>query len=402
MKFKLSKIKKPNIHLPGKRGFLITFLALAVISSLAYTSYYYAAKFNHDISTLQKEKGEKESRLDEVQRLYDELKNVDQLKRNEALQEEIENIQKTYKTAVITYEELLKLKEKTDKTEDYDELFSKSLALLSERKFKEASETLSELDNKIDEETKKITASFTIPQNVAENNAPPGAGYSRQRVVTDAGTFMVSLIAADLGSTRVIVDTASDGDCGNECPVLPLATYVSRNGAFAGVNGSYFCPATYPTCAGKTNTFDLLVMNKNKTYFNSGNNVYSNNPAVIFGDNYVRFVTAASQWGRDTSPNGVLSNYPLLLFNGNITFGGDDDPKKGSKGARSFVANKGNTVYIGVVHSVTVAESARVMKALGMENALNLDNGGSTALWSGGYRVGPGRNLPNVILFVRK
>jgi len=402
MKIKLPKIKKPKLHLPGKRGFFITFFALALISALAYTSYYFVAKFNQDISTLQKEKGEKESRLEEVQRLYDELQNVDQLKRNEALQEEITNIQETYKTAVTTYEYLLELKEKTDKTDDLDELFSKSLTLLSEKKFKEASEVLSELDGKINEETKKIAASFTIPTNVAEDNAPPDAGYSRQRVVTDAGTFMVSIIAADLGSTRVIVDTASDGDCGNECPVLPLATYVSRNGAFAGINGSYFCPATYPSCAGKTNTFDLLVMNKNKTYFNSDNNVYSNNPAVIFGDNYIRFVTAASQWGRDTGPNGVLSNYPMLVFNGNITFGGDDDPKKGSKGARSFVASKGNTVYIGVAHNVTVAESARVMKSLGMENALNLDNGGSTALWSGGYKVGPGRNLPNVILFVRK
>ena len=91
-----------------------------------------------------------------------------------------------------------------------------------------------------------------------------------------------------------------------------------------------------------------------------------------------------------------------ILFNGEIKFGGDDDPKKGSKGNRSFVANKGNTAYIGVVHSATVAESARVMKSLGMENAMNLDNGGSTAVWSGGYKVGPGRNLPNVILFVRK
>jgi hypothetical protein len=98
----------------------------------------------------------------------------------------------------------------------------------------------------------------------------------------------------------------------------------------------------------------------------------------------------------------MLSNYPLLVFNGSVSFGGDDDPKKGSKGSRSFVANKGSSVYIGVVHNVTVAESARVMKAMGMEYALNLDNGGSTALWSGGYKVGPGRDLPNVILFVSK
>ena len=27
---------------------------------------------------------------------------------------------------------------------------------------------------------------------------------------------------------------------------------------------------------------------------------------------------------------------------------------------------------------------------------------GSTALWSGGYKVGPGRNIPNAILFVNK
>jgi hypothetical protein len=143
-------------------------------------------------------------------------------------------------------------------------------------------------------------------------------------------------------------------------------------------------------------------MNKDKTYFNSDNNVYSGNPGVIFGGGYIRFVSAVSQWGRDTSIDSMISNYPLLVFNGSVSFGGDDDPKKGSKGSRSFVANKGSSVYIGVVHNVTVAESARVMKAMGMENALNLDNGGSTALWSGGYKVGPGRDLPNVILFVSK
>ena len=112
-------------------------------------------------------------------------------------------------------------------------------------------------------------------------------------------------------------------------------------------------------------------------------------------------IGSGSGWGRDTGVDGVLMNYPLLVSGGSIAFGGDDDPKKGSKGSRSFVANKGNTVYIGVVHSATVAESARVMKSMGMDNALNLDNGGSTALWSGGYKVGPGRALPNAIIFIK-
>lgn len=63
----------------------------------------------------------------------------------------------------------------------------------------------------------------------------------------------------DLNSTKVIVDTASESDCSNDCPFLSLADYVARNGAYGGINGSYFCPAAYPSCAGKTNSFDTLM-----------------------------------------------------------------------------------------------------------------------------------------------
>lgn len=231
------------------------------------------------------------------------------------------------------------------------------------------------------------------------NNIPPSRGYSRQSVKTDAGTFVVSIVAADTNSTTVIVDTASSSDCASNCPVLSLGDYVTRNGGWAGINGTYFCPKDYPSCSGKENSFDLLVMNKDKYYFNSDNNVYSTNPVVGFRGGSVSFVSAGSQWGRDTSLNGVLMNYPLLVFNSNVVFGGGSDPKMGSRGSRSFVANKGSMVYIGVTQNVTVAENALVMKAMGMDNALNLDSGGSTALWHGGYKVGPGRAIPNAIIF---
>ena len=237
---------------------------------------------------------------------------------------------------------------------------------------------------------------------VPANNTPPGSGYSRQSVNSEKGTFTVGIIAADLGSTRVIVDTASSGDCSNDCPTLSLGEYVSRNGAYAGVNGSYFCPADYASCADKKNSFDTLLMNKDKIYFNSDNNVYSTLPAAIFGYGTIRFVGQSLEWGRDTSADSVLANYPMLVQGGNIAYAGSGDGKLTSKGSRSFVGNKGNTVYIGVVFSATVEESAYVMKALGIENALNLDDGGSTALWHGGYKVGPGRGLPNAILFVSR
>ena len=143
-------------------------------------------------------------------------------------------------------------------------------------------------------------------------------------------------------------------------------------------------------------------MNKNKVYFNSENNVYSNVPVAVFGSGWARFMGRSLDWGRDTGVDGVIANQPLLLSGGNIAFGGDGDPKKGSKGPRSFIGNKGGMVYIGVTHNATVAENAYVLKALGLENALNLDSGGSTALWTGGYKVGPGRNIPNAVLFVRR
>ncbi|OGG08607.1 hypothetical protein A2154_00695 [Candidatus Gottesmanbacteria bacterium RBG_16_43_7] len=248
----------------------------------------------------------------------------------------------------------------------------------------------------------ELAAKAATAVSAPVSSSAPGGGYSRQTVKTDIGDFVVDIVAADIGSTQVIVDTASGGDCANDCPVLPLSEYVSRNGGYAGINGSYFCPASYPTCADKKNSFDTLLMNKDKVYFNSANNVYSTVPAVIFLGTQVRFVAQSLEWGRDTGADGVLANQPLLLSGGSIVFGGDTDPKKGSRGSRSFVANRGNTVYIGVVRAATVAEVAHVLKTLSLENALNLDSGGSTALWYGGYKAGPGRNIPNAVVFINR
>jgi exopolysaccharide biosynthesis protein len=234
------------------------------------------------------------------------------------------------------------------------------------------------------------------------NNTPPSSGYSKQTVKTDIGEFTVDIIAADMSSTKVIVDTASDSDCSSNCPVLSLADYVNRSGAYAGINGSYFCPKDYASCAGKENSFDTLLMNKNKVYFNSANNIHSTVPAAIFYSGGTRFVAQSLEWGRDTSVDGVIANHPLTLSGGNIVFGGNSDPKQGSKGSRSFVGTGGGKVYIGVVRNATVAESAHVHKALGMQEALNLDSGGSTALYINGYKVGPGRNIPNAVLFVQR
>lgn len=359
-------------------------------------------KIDADMRLLGSQKLEMTLKLKQVEKDYQNLKSQDQVVINKNLESNIKSIEQTYDHSVKTYEKLLDLKNVAKKTDKFDGMFAESLTLLSQRNYSSAEAELNDLSNQIKQEKDKIVASFVIPANLPAENAPPSSGYRRQLVKTDQGDFMIDIISADLNSTKVIVDTASDGDCSDNCPVISLVSYVSRSGAFAGVNGSYFCPASYPSCSGKKNSFDTLLMNKNKVYFNSSNNVYSTVPAVIFTGNSARFVSQSLEWGRDTGVDAVIANRPLLVFNGNNVFGGSDQAKEGAKGSRSFVGASGSVVYIGVVYNTTVGESAKVLYTLGIQNALNLDDGGSTALWFGGYKSGPGRDLPNVVLFVRK
>lgn len=387
-----------RLRIPG----IPPFITLTIIGVIACISLFSISVFQGKNRMLQAQKSQAEVEITRLQHELQIIRSEDQFVRNETLAREIADIQRTYDEAVKTYEQLIDLRALTKDTGKLEEQLAGSLSLLSKRQWSTASAQLAGINKDILALREKIAASFVIPANVPENNSPPQGGFSRQSVKADTGTYLVDIVGSDMGSTRVIVDTASDSTCTKDCPALPLSEYVSRSSAFAGINGSYFCPADYPSCADKKNSFDTLLMNKNKVYFNSDNNVYSTVPAVIFLSGSMRFVGRSLDWGRDTGPDSVLAMQPLLLSGGNIVFGGDDDPKRGSRGNRSFVGNKGTVAYIGVVHSATVAEVAHVLKAMGLDNALNLDNGGSTALWSGGYKVGPGRNIPNAILFVRK
>lgn len=370
-------------------------ISVFVFTVIILGAFYYYKKTSSQIASTEKT-------LVSISSELKDLKNQNQYKINQDLEGKVKNIETTYNKTVKSYESLLDLKTKTKNTTKLDTLFADILTLLSKRNYSSAEADLILLNNQIDEEKQKLAASFQIPANVPENNAPPGSGYQQQLVKSDIGDFLVGIVAADLNSTRVVVDTASDSDCKNDCPVMSLGDYVSRSGAYAGINGSYFCPADYPSCSDKKNSFDTLAMNKNKKYLNSDNNVYSTVPAVIFSGSSARFVGQSLEWGQDTSVDAVIAMQPLLVSNGNIVFNGDGEPKRGSKGNRSFVGTSGSTAYIGVIFNATVVEAAHVLHTMGIQNALNLDDGGSTALWSSGYKAGPGRNLPNALLFVAK
>ncbi|OGH52003.1 MAG: hypothetical protein A3H20_02285 [Candidatus Levybacteria bacterium RIFCSPLOWO2_12_FULL_41_12] len=392
---------KPNVNFSVLKTLSLKPILLPVVAAILIPSII----LGYQSKALNDQKNQATKQKEAISKELSVLKAEDQYKKNEKLSSEIKKIEETYKKSLSSYEEILDLADQKKNTDALSVLFAQNLNYLSQRNYASAEAVLSDLGKKIAAENAKslpggVPAASTA--NVAVNNTPPGSGYSRQNVKTDFGTFLVDIVTADLGSTRVIVDTASDGDCSDNCPVLSLGDYAGRNGAFAAVNGSYFCPADYPSCAGKSNSFDTLLMNKNKVYFNSGNNVYSNVPAVIFSGSSARFVGRSLEWGRDTGVDSVIANQPLLVSGGNVVFGGDDEIKRAGAGSRSFVGSSGSTVYIGVVHSANAAQMARVLHGMGIQNALNLDSGGSTALLSGGYKVGPGRNIPNALLFIRK
>lgn len=344
------------------------------------------------------------SQLDLKKQELELLKNDDQFKKNLALEGEIKNIQTTYQKAIDVYEEMLDLRVEISKNQKTFNQFSEILAFLSKGNYASASANLSILEKEISSLRASLASkSAVVVAEVKKSNEAPSSGYSKQGVEVDGQIFVVDILAASLESTRVIVETASESDCANNCPVSTLADFVSRSGGFAGINGPYFCPAEYPSCSGKTNTFDTLLMNKNKYYFNSANNVYSSVPALIFSGSSARLVGKSSDWGRDTGVDSVIASQPLLLSGGEIRYGNDNDAKRTQKGSRSFIGFKGSTVYIGVVRNATVAEVAKVLKSLGVEGALNLDSGGSTAfLVNGKYVVGPGRQTPFGIVLVGK
>lgn len=383
---------------------LVWAMILPAIGMSVYKVYENHKEIQGQNIQLNKQIAENAETIKTIQAEIDRLNNEDLRKANKEVKKEMADLQASFKEAVVAYEEVLYLEERGSKIVTEQSKFSSILNYLAKNDFESAKKTVDALMAEITKEKARLAALAVapIPANVPEIKEAPASGYRRQKVTVGQNSYLVDIVSADLNSTKVIVDTASDATCTNDCPVLPLATYVSRSGAYAGINGTYFCPETYPSCAEKKNTFDVLVMNKNKVYFNSDNNVYSTVPVAIFSGSSARFIGQSSGWGRDSGVDAVIANRPLLVQDGNNMFSGAGEAKEGTRGNRSFLGASGSTAYMGVVHGASVAESASVLQAMGIKNAINLDSGGSTALWNGGYKVGPGRNLPNVVLFVKK
>lgn len=211
--------------------------------------------------------------------------------------------------------------------------------------------------------------------------------------VSTATVGNATVLSYDLGSVTVVTDTGNDDDCESECPTKPLAQYISENGGRAGMNGTYFCPPDYANCAGKVNSFDFPVWNnRNHKWINSSKLFWDGRGMMVFRDGSAQFHACASCAGAPSDITGGIVNYPSLLSGGNVLV------EDGAKGTRTGIGYGSGKLFLVVARNASYLDLANKFKEIGATDALNLDGGGSVALYDGGYKAGPGRSLPNAVI----
>jgi hypothetical protein len=115
-----------------------------------------------------------------------------------------------------------------------------------------------------------------------------------------------------------------------------------------------------------------------------------------------RIAYRAVENGRALRARFSLGAGPTLVRDGEVDAhpaaeGFRDRKIVSSSGTRSVVATTAShEVMLAVIGGATIAQAAWVARALGAEDAMNLDDNGSVGLVCGGrYLVGPGREVPN-------
>lgn len=259
---------------------------------------------------------------------------------------------------------------------------------------------------KLNEEVKQALTDLDTSYTAYVATLPPppksnSSYYSYTNVNTSKGAFGTHLIKAELSKIKVKTLTANTDTCKDNCPTKNLAQYVSENNGFAGINGTYFCPPDYPACSGKINSYDYAVYNSNSEKWLSKNSLDWNKTGLAtFSGSSAKFYKDSTEYGGGNVSAGIV-NYPPLLQGNSIVVKESDLTtfQKDVKGTRGAIGSDGKYIYLALINGATVIDAAYVMQALGATSALNLDGGGSSALYiEGSYVVGPGRGLPNAIV----
>jgi hypothetical protein len=234
-------------------------------------------------------------------------------------------------------------------------------------------------------------------------------------VVTPAGTFRTEIVSLHRDHFIMRTSVAGSPNCSSDCDAFDLRTHAERFGADIGMHGSYFCPPDYTGCGG-TNTFLSPFFDSLTGIMSNENslNVHKGPVAAVSDDGSWRFFRTARDFGSDvttfeatygTELVAAASNYPALIEDGAVVVLDEpryEDPMK-TEAVRAGFGWDERFIRLAVVRSASVLDLAHVLAELGSAYALNMDGGGSTALlYDDAYLFGPGRGLPNAMLFVER
>jgi len=101
--------------------------------------------------------------------------------------------------------------------------------------------------------------------------------------------------------------------------------------------------------------------------------------------------------------DAAISNFPMLLLGGGVV---DTEAEQADyqklRGTKGSIGTDGTYLYLALVAGASVTDSAYVLQALGVLDAMNLDGGGTSAMFiDREYKAGPGRLLPNAVVLTR-
>jgi len=248
------------------------------------------------------------------------------------------------------------------------------------------------------------------------------SSYEYKKIMTERGEFGADVMRISLKNPalKILSLTASGADCKvGPCPGAGLASYVFPNKGFAGVNGSYFCSGS--SCGGANYFFfpiydsvsGVMINQDQLKYWTTGPLIVfdTQNKFYYFKDSREFKSVADFESNYGVKIQAAMGNKPRLVENKmNVLIEWELD--KGQSTGKywrnaigykedPFNPGKGD-LYIVIARAATVDDLAVIMKAMGMDFALNLDGGNSSALiYNGEYMVGPGRNIPNALVFVQ-
>lgn len=232
--------------------------------------------------------------------------------------------------------------------------------------------------------------------------------YRRISVVARNERFSIDVVTVNLTNPKLKVKTLTgvNADCQDNCTVRSVKSYVDEIRGFAGINGTYFCPRDYAGCVNQDGSFFWMVLNsRNSVFINAKQNRFNNGPLFTVNPDRVWVFYPETKTFSPTEQGknltAAISNDPLLVDRGQLVLDVNAlTPKQRDvKSFRSGIGLKGPNLYLIVAGRATVVDLAYLMRTMGMQYAMNLDGGGSSALYyRGGYAAGPGRNIPNALV----